>query len=112
VIPLALLPGPSAFARANLVSADPPVGAIIAAAPATISLTFSEQVDAHFSTIMVLDERNQRVQQGAVEFTGYGARTLRIAVKPLAPGIYRVIWRAYAWDGSKSNGKFEFTIRP
>jgi methionine-rich copper-binding protein CopC len=109
---VAMLFRPVAFARADLVGADPPVGATLATAPSMISLTFSDRVDVHLSTIVVVDDRNQRVEQGAVEATGYGAKTLRIAVRPLTAGVYRVIWHAVSWDRSKTKGRYEFTIKP
>jgi len=102
----------AAIADVKMVSADPPAGATLHTAPTTISITFSDKVDAKFSSIIVVDERNQRVQQGAAEATSYGAKTMTIAVKPLTAGVYRVIWRAVGADASKSKGKYEFTIAP
>jgi methionine-rich copper-binding protein CopC len=81
---------PPAFADAKLVSSTPPAGATVRTAPARISMTFSERVNAPFCTILVLDERDQRVQQGYVEATSYGSKTVTIAVKPLTAGIYKV----------------------
>jgi copper resistance protein C len=101
-----------AFASATLVSADPPAGVTVHTIPTKISLTFSERVNGHFSTIVVLDERNQRVEQGLVEAISYKSKTLSIALKPLAAGVYRVIWHAVSSDGSKSGGKYEFTVAP
>jgi methionine-rich copper-binding protein CopC len=37
---------------------------------------------------------------------------MSIAVKPLTAGVYRVIWHLVAADGSKSKGKYEFTVAP
>lgn len=113
VVTVVMLPYPTAFASVELVSSDPPAGAIVRTAPTTVSLTFSEAVDAHKTTIVVLDERDQRVEQGAVEVTNYGAKTISVAVKPLAIGVYRVIWRAEPLDRSKLiKGKYEFTVAP
>src|SRR5215831_8947920 len=98
----------SAMAENKLVSADPPVGGIIHAVPTAVSITFKDKIDPKFSSIVVVDERNQRVEQGAVEATSYSAKTMRIALKPLTAGVYRVIWHAVAPDNSKSKGKYEF----
>jgi len=111
-VAIAVLSHTAAMADVKLVSADPPAGATVHTAPTTISITFSDKIDAKFSSIVVVDERDQRVQQGAAEATSYGAKTMTIAVKPLTAGVYRVIWRAVGADDSKSKGKYEFTVAP
>jgi copper resistance protein C len=111
-VAVAMLSHSAAMAAPKLVSTDPPAGATVHTAPTTISITFSDKIDAKFSSIVVLDERNQRVQEGAAAATSYGAKTMSIAVKPLTAGVYRVIWHLVAADGSKSKGKYEFTVAP
>jgi len=101
-----------AFAGSKLVliSADPAVDATVRTVPTQVSITFNARVNAPFSTIVVLDERNQRLEKGLVEATSYAGKTMSIAVKPLTAGVYRVIWSAVSSDGSKTKGKYEFTV--
>jgi copper resistance protein C len=103
----------SAFAHAELVSANPPVNGTVQAAPKEISITFSEAVEAKFSTIEVLDERAQRLDQGKPEAAPNDPKTLRVMVKALRAGTYRVNWHVVSSDDShKTKGTYEFTVKP
>ena len=103
----------NAFAHAELVSANPPANGTVQAAPNEISITFSEAVEEKFSTIEVLDDKAQRLDQGKPQTTPNDPKTLRVPVKPLRAGTYKVIWHAVSSDDShKTKGTYEFTVKP
>jgi methionine-rich copper-binding protein CopC len=103
----------SAFAHAELVSANPPVNGTVQAAPKEISITFSEAVEAKFSTIEVLDDKAQRFEEGKPEAAPNDPKTLRVMVKELRAGTYRVNWHVVSSDDShKTKGTYEFTVKP
>ena len=112
VAALLLFPA-SAFAHAELVSANPPVNGTVQAAPKEISITFSEAVEAKFSTIEVLDDKAQRFEQGKPEAAPNDPKTLRVMVKELRADTYRVNWHVVSSDDShKTKGTYEFTVKP
>jgi len=40
------------------------------------------------------------------------ATELRVALKPLPPGTYKVIWRVLSVDTHRTNGSFIFRVGP
>ena len=108
-----MLSSASAFAHAELASANPPVDAIVKVAPTEISITFTEAVEAKFSSIEVLDAKNNRLEQGKPQTMPNDAKTLHIPVKPLTAGTYKVMWHAVSSDDShKTKGEYKFTVEP
>jgi methionine-rich copper-binding protein CopC len=101
-----------ALAHAELVSANPPVGATVRTVPPEISITFTEEVEPRFSSIQVMDEKGIREDQGAPHTLPDNARILNVGIKPLMPGTYRVIWRATSVDSHKTKGSYQFTFKP
>lgn len=109
-----VLPPIPAAAHSQLVSADPAPGAVLAAAPTEIRLTFSEQVAVDFSGIQVLDRGRHRLDTGPVTQPNGDRLALRVAVTPgLKSGIYTVVWRVVsAVDGHLTESSYAFTLRP
>jgi len=103
----------SAFAHADLASANPPVSGTVATAPSEISITFTEDVEPKFSGIQVLDATGKRVDEGSVHTAPDNEKILSIGLKPLTAGTYKVIWHATAADDShKTKGNYLFTVKP
>jgi copper resistance protein C len=103
----------AAFAHAELATSNPPAGATVQTAPTAVSITFTEEVEPKFSTIEVQDAKGKRVDQGAAKTEADDAKILSVAVKPLTGGTYKVIWHAISSDDShKTNGSYQFTIKP
>jgi methionine-rich copper-binding protein CopC len=98
-----------AHAHAQLDRADPPVGGTVAAPPRAVSLTFTEAVEPAFSTIRVEDASGARMDQGKPQ-AGAGRNSLRVNLKPLAPGSYKVIWKVLSVDTHKTEGSFTFQV--
>jgi methionine-rich copper-binding protein CopC len=105
-----LLP-PAALAHAFLDRASPAVGSEVFGSPAVLSLSYSEPVEALFSTIAVTDAGGARVDDGKPTAQADG-RLLVIKLKPLQPGVYTVAWRITSVDTHKTEGRFTFTVKP
>jgi copper resistance protein C len=101
----------SAFAHAHLDHASPKVGSTVSPAPREIVLWFTEKLETAFSAIEVRNEQGAPVQDGKA--TVIGDRTqLRVALKALPPGAYKVIWRILSVDTHRSQGDFTFRVGP
>ena len=97
----------TAHAHAMLDHASPPVGGAVASAPREVSLTFSQNLEAAFTSVQVTDANGARVDQGKPQISG---NTMRVALESLPAGTYRVRWRVLSVDTHKTEGSFTFTV--
>ena len=97
----------AAQAHAFLDHANPLVGSTVASAPREVSLTFTQNLEATFSSVQVTDSNGARVDQGKAQVSG---NTMRVGVKSLSPGTYRVRWHALSVDTHKTEGSFTFSV--
>lgn len=102
----------AAQAHAHLVNAVPAAGSTVNASPQQIELSFSETLEPAFSTIKVFDEKGDHVEQGKPELDSGNAEVLRITLKPLIPGAYKVVWRVVSVDAHRLIGTFTFSVAP
>ena len=100
----------SAFAHAELRKATPEVGAAVATAPAEVRVTFSERLEAAFSSLVVRDAVGRRVDKADGRVDPGDRTTLRVSVPPLAKGIYIVVWRVLTADTHRTEGAFIFRV--
>jgi len=107
---LALAPV-AALAHGHLDRAQPAAGST-GAAPQEVSLWFNEAVEPKFSSIVVQDVKGTAVQIGKAEVAADNKANLRIKVKPLMPGVYKVIWKILSVDTHRTQGTFRFTVAP
>ena len=99
----------AALAHAFLESASPKVGGRVAGA-SDVRLTFSEPVEAAFSTITVSGPPGFAGAAPAKP-TGQDGRTLAAAFKaPLPGGQYLVRWRVLSRDSHVTQGTFRFEV--
>jgi methionine-rich copper-binding protein CopC len=103
---LAMLPQ-AASAHAHLDHAVPAVGSTVPKPPRDITLTFTQNLEAAFSTVEVTDTSGARVDQGEARISG---NTMQIGLKTLAPGTYTVHWHAVSVDTHKTQGDFSFSV--
>jgi len=94
-------------AHAFLDHANPLVGSTVASAPREVSLAFTQNLEAAFSSVQVTDANGARVDQGKAQVNG---NAMRIGLKSLSPGTYRVRWHALSVDTHKTEGSFTFTV--
>ncbi|MDR3537351.1 MAG: copper homeostasis periplasmic binding protein CopC [Acetobacteraceae bacterium] len=105
-----LFGAPAAFAHAFLDRSSPAVGSSIQAAPAALSLRFTEAVEPRFSSIALLDAQGTAVTTGPARAADDGL-SLVVPLPPLRPGTYTVIWHVTSVDTHKTEGRFSFTVK-
>jgi methionine-rich copper-binding protein CopC len=96
-----------ACAHAFLDHAEPRVGSTVSSAPRELTLTFTQELEPAFSTAEVRDANGTRVDQGKAQISG---SMMRVGLKPLPPGTYRVHWRALSVDTHTTEGNFSFRV--
>ena len=101
-----------ACAHAQLSRAEPPAGSVVRSAPAQVEITFSGNVEPHFSSIAVTDSAGAAVDRHDVHLVPGDARRLAVSLEPLPAGIYSVSWQATSVDTHKTTGTFSFTVAP
>ena len=104
LVPLATI---AARSHAFLDHASPLVGSTVASAPAEVVLTFTQNLEASFSTVQVTGPGGARVDQGRASVSG---NTMRVGIKSVGPGSYRVQWHALSVDTHKTEGSFSFRV--
>ena len=104
---LAALGGVAAHAHAMLDHASPAVGSAVASAPREVSLTFTQNLEAAFSSVQVTDANGARVDRGKAQVSG---NIMRVGLKALSQGTYRVRWQALSVDTHKTEGSFTFRV--
>jgi copper resistance protein C len=97
----------AALAHAFLDHASPLVGSTVATAPPEVALTFTQNLEAAFSSVQVTDAKGVRVDQGKPQISG---NTMRVGVKASGPGRYQVHWHVLSVDTHKTEGNFSFTV--
>ncbi|MEV0414412.1 copper resistance protein CopC [Streptomyces sp. NPDC050448] len=101
-----------ATAHAALTASDPKDGAVVATAPAQVTLSFSEQVAMGDDSIRVMDPQGRRVDTGELRDMCSGS-TIRYGTalhSGLPDGTYTVAWQAVSADSHPVSGAFTFSI--
>ncbi|WP_406183627.1 copper resistance CopC/CopD family protein [Streptomyces sp. NBC_01006] len=101
-----------ASAHAALTASDPKDGAVVATAPAQVTLSFSEQVAMGDDSIRVMDPQGRRVDTGELRDMCSGT-TIRYGTalhSGLPDGTYTVAWQAVSADSHPVSGAFTFSI--
>ena len=105
-----VLSGATAFAHPRVVSATPAVGGTVKTAPSEVTIRFNEKLEPAFSSVTIRDSTGKQVDKGDPQVDKADHRIIRVSVPPLAPGAYKVEWRAVAADTHKVEGDFTFRI--
>lgn len=108
----ALLSPLPALAHAHLDHATPAPGSVQATPPTEVSIWFTEALEAKFSAIEVRDAKGAAVQAGKASLAPDNTAQLRVPLKALTPGTYKVIWRVLSVDTHRSKGEFTFKVGP
>ena len=98
-----------AGAHAFLDRANPGAGATLHSAPKTLMLMFSDDLEPESSGVVVVDGSGRSVAVGRVAANG---NCIMAALPPLGPGKYRVVWHAMSLDDHRTEGAYNFVIRP
>ncbi len=113
-LPLALilsLMAGRAFAHAQLVKADPPVGSTLAAAPTRLWLRFNEVLRLAGSGVQLTRPDGPTVTLSPLR---QDPKDVRAVIAPLPSdlpaGRYLVRWKALSPDAHHTQGSFSFTL--
>ena len=104
---LLIASAPVAHAHAALSHATPSAGSALTAAPQEVTLTFTDTLKAAFSNLTVTDANGITVSQDRAQVNG---NVMRVSLKPLSAGSYKVNWRAVSTDTHKTEGNFSFSV--
>ena len=105
-----VLSGATAFAHPRVVSATPAVGGTVKTAPSEVTIRFNEKLEPAFSSVTIRDSTGKQVDKGNPQVDKADHRIIRVSLPSLAPGAYKVEWRAVAADTHKVEGDFTFRI--
>jgi copper resistance protein C len=104
---LIVMAATAAEAHAFLDHAEPRVGSTVPSAPREVSLSFTQNLEPAFSSIEVKDANGARVDLGKPSIS---ASVMRVGLKPLPPGTYRVRWQVLSVDTHTTEGSFTFHV--
>jgi methionine-rich copper-binding protein CopC len=99
-------------AHAFLDHAAPAVGSSIHGSPAQVRLWFTQELEPAFSTVKVLDRGGTQVDKQDKQVDRANPALLQVSLPKLAPGKYRVVWRALSVDTHVTEGDFTFDVVP
>ena len=101
----------AALAHAHLDHASPAVGSQVARAPQEVVIWFTRAIEPAFSSIEVQNAAGAAMQVGKAT-AGPERTELRVPLKPLPPGTYKVIWHVLSVDTHRTQGDFTFRVGP
>ena len=101
-----------ASAHAILLRSDPAKDSVLSIAPKQVRMWFSEALNPAFSTAVVVNGENKRVDNRDAHVSSSDQTELDVSLQPnLPPAVYIVIWRTdSAADGHILRGSFIFSI--
>lgn len=99
----------TSWAHAHLKTSEPAAGATVTQAPKSISLTFTEKLEPNFSGVAVTDAQGHDMETGKPAISDV---SMTATLKPLAAGVYHVAWHAVAVDTHRTEGTYDFTVKP
>jgi copper resistance protein C len=102
----------AAYAHVQLDHANPTVGSTVASAPTELVLWFTETLEPAFSSVEVHDAKGVAFQAGKAIIDPKQRTQIRVPLKTLPPGTYKVIWRVLSVDTHRSRGDFTFHVGP
>ena len=103
-----LLGAAPAWAHSKLDASNPADGADVATPPASVSLTFDEDVQAGFTVMTLIGPDGKDYHSGSVTETD---ETVTVNALPLGPaGVYQIGYRVVSADGHPVSGKTSFTL--
>jgi methionine-rich copper-binding protein CopC len=103
----------AAHAHALLDKAEPAVGSEVSPGPTQLRLYFTEGVEAHFSGVSIVGADGKAVVP-ATAATDPANPAILVVTLPaaLAPGDYKVSWHVVSVDTHKTQGTYNFTVKP
>ena len=99
-----------AFAHAFLKHASPAVGSSNPTAPENLTLSYTEDLEVPFCTVVVTDPAGNPVQTAKPQPVAGHPDELSVPLHITAPGKYTVTWHALSVDTHKTEGSFSFSV--
>ncbi len=108
---VSLLEPSAVWAHAVPRTSLPSANAVLQEAPREITIRFSERVEAHASSLQVLDSRGTRLDDGTAAVVPADPWLYQVTLPPLDVGVYTVSWRVMsADDGHVTEGAYVFVV--
>jgi copper resistance protein C len=101
-----------AFAHAHLKAAVPAVDGTVAEAPTELDLSFSEALELKFSGLRLTGPDKAEIPTSGAMLMDDDTLYMVSLPAGLKPGVYKVEWHALAKDGHKTQGSYNFTVKP
>ncbi|UXU87129.1 copper homeostasis periplasmic binding protein CopC [Burkholderia sp. S-53] len=101
----------AAFAHAHLAKSDPAAGAVLTAAPAAVTIDFTEPLEPAFSSIVVADGDGKTVSDGKTRIDASNRKRMTVPLAAVGAGAYTVKWVAVATDGHRTQGAYGFSVK-
>jgi len=101
-----------ASAHAILLRSDPAKDSVLSIAPKQVRMWYSEALNPAFSTAVVVNGENKRVDNRDAHISSSDQTEMDVTLQPnLPPSVYIVIWRTdSAADGHILRGSFIFSV--
>ena len=101
-----------AQAHARLINQSPAAGAVITAAPQTLTLNFTEGIKPGLSGLTLIGPNNSQIALGTPKIDPANPAQMIVPIeKPLASGTYQVQWHAVSQDSHKTQGNYAFSVK-
>lgn len=105
-----LLGAADASAHAYLDHASPRVGSVVNVSPGEIRLWFTQSLEPRFSGAELRSSAGAVIGAGGVD--PQKPQEMVIPTGGLAPGKYKVRWKALSVDTHRTEGSFSFEVKP
>lgn len=100
------------WAHAHLQQQTPAANAEITSTPQTLTLNFSEGIEANFSGVKLIGPEQQVVDTGKATRSENDKTKLIVPLsQTLTPGLYTVEWHVVSVDGHKTKGQYQFSVK-
>ncbi|WP_442797968.1 copper homeostasis periplasmic binding protein CopC [Pantoea vagans] len=101
-----------AAAHAHLQSSAPAAKAQVTTSPDALTLNFSEDIEAAFSGVTLLDSAQKPVETAKARVEADQKKRLIVGLsQPLKAGSYQVNWHVLSVDGHKTAGSYRFSVK-
>ena len=77
-----------------------------------MTLWFTQELEAAFSTVRVTDKDGKEVDRQDKRVDASDRSVMHVSLPPLPPGKYRVQWRVLSVDTHVTEGDYTFTVAP
>ena len=109
---LALLMFPLiSWGHVNLDKSVPTKGEVVSPAPENVKLWFSGGVETEWSKITVKNADGKRVDTGDISHLEGNPKALKVKLKALSAGRYKIKWNVVAHDGHRIKGSSSFDVK-